>query len=237
MRPTLFLHIPRTGGIGYRRLLKPAFHPHEIREEPARVNRIPIKTWHETFEHNPAHLFIAGHWDWGIVDKIPDVQVITNIRNPVDRCVSSFQHHLHEESRNEWNSGVWGTKTFSEFIQRKDGYVRMSNAQCRQLAGLRWTEEIDEVDEKVFELAIQNLKNCFVFNITADGVRAVPTRKGNELYWAYYKQNDKWNITAPGAKPLDDSVIDSIISMNQFDMRLYEYVRDKWQDQSLWRDC
>lgn len=233
MKPILFLHIPRTGGIGYCRVLKPAFRREEIREEPPHVNNIPLTKWHETFEHNPEHKFITGHWDWGIVEKIPDVRVITNIRNPIDRCVSSFNHHLNETSENRWNTALFGIKDFFEFVKVKDGYVRMSNVQCRQVSGLRWTEEIDDVNDDVLEIAKQNIDKCFAVNLTAGGLRATPTRKGDELYWNYQVQEQRWNITPPHVKPLDADIIDYIIEMNQFDMKLYEYVRDKWHDQSL----
>ena len=116
MKPVMFLHIPRTSGIAYRRELKKAFIREEIREEPAAVHGKTLLQWQDEFVYNPQNKFIAGHWGWDIAKRIPDVQVLTILRNPVDRSVSDFNHHLREGDKNEWKKTVFGINDFFKFI-------------------------------------------------------------------------------------------------------------------------
>jgi hypothetical protein len=223
MNPVLFLHIPRTGGIAYRQKLKQAFRQDEIREEPTAVQGRTLKQWQDEFVYDPQHKFIAGHWGWEIVERIPDVRVVTILRNPVDRAISDFQHHLRENGSSVWNEEVYGITDFFEFIKYTQGYTRMSNAHIRQLCGSAWGQSDRELPDNALELAKQHIDECFWVNFTESPFRMLPNRKNHELWWGKSDAGRKVNITPSHTRPLDDEVIDCIIEMNALDAQLYKY--------------
>jgi hypothetical protein len=228
MNPLLFLHIPRTSGIAYRKMLVEAFRKNEIRQEPAAVQDKTLTQWQKEFIHESQHKFIAGHWGWEIVSRIPDVQVLTILRNPIDRAVSDFQHHLREPNRTAWNSEVFGITDFFEFCKTRQGYTRMHNAHIRQLCGEAWGQSEISLPENPLNLAKQNIDNCLWVNFTESPKRMVPNRVNDTLWWGERDRGIKVNITPEYIEPLDGSIIDSIIEMNQLDIQLYNYAVEKY---------
>lgn len=224
----MFLHIPRTSGIAYRSKLKGAFNRGEIREEPAAIHGKTLLQWQEEFVHEPQHKFIAGHWGWEIVGRIPDVQVVTILRDPVARCVSDFNHHLREESKNEWNKTVLGINNFFDFINIPHGYTRMSNAQVRQLCGATWGQEDVSLPDNALQTAKDNIDKCFWINFTESPKRMLPNRINHELWWGERDSGVKVNITPLNAPKLDSGIIERIIELNQLDFALYNYAKEKY---------
>jgi len=228
MKPVMFLHIPRTSGIAYRNLLKGAFTREEIREEPAAVRGKTLLQWQDEFVHDSQHKFIAGHWGWNIVERIPDVQVITILRYPVTRCVSDFNHHLREETKNEWNKTVIGIDNFFDFIDTSHGYSRMSNAQVRQLCGATWGQKDVSLPDNALQTAKDNIDKCFWVNFTESPKRMLPNRVNHELWWGERDSGTKVNITPLNAPELDSDIIERIIELNQLDFMLYKHARKKY---------
>ena len=101
-RPLVFLHQPKTGGRTLNEMLKAVYDD----------AMFPYKRWPDVVEHAaelPSYRFLRGHIYYDVVDFYPtQPQVMTVLRDPVDRVVSDYyfvrrteSHRRHEQAQRQ----------------------------------------------------------------------------------------------------------------------------------------
>src|SRR5574337_1575128 len=96
----LFVHIPKTGGTTFSKLLRRQFPPHEILWLDGHAAQHATTLAGLSAEQRRRLRCIYGHIDWGI-DRGLDraARYVTFLRHPVDRLVSAYYFALR---RPEW---------------------------------------------------------------------------------------------------------------------------------------
>ncbi len=160
--PTIFVHIPKTAGISLTQTVVEQYpnRQHELMtgyldvepllNRPAEyLQSVELITGHMTLENPFAEC------------DVPDPEIITMIRNPVDRVVSLYrhmkrwpEHPLHDMIKKE-------SLTITDLIARKE--VEYDNLQTRMLAGLDCIlKPFGTLDERDLETAIDRVESLGV---------------------------------------------------------------------------
>lgn len=156
----IFLHIDRTGGMAVREALAQQFPREAIRPVPHhrqatwQPDNYPVDfrhdliVQHRDFVHDPAHELVMGHWDAGIVDKIPDPKtVITVLRDPAERAASLWRFICQEKAMYGALSTVARQLGMIKFLEKhQELWV---NAMRDQIAGNRWSEGMAKSDKPI----------------------------------------------------------------------------------------
>lgn len=212
----VFLHIDRTGGMALRESLAAQFDYEAIRPVPHhRGTRLqptsyPLDTqadleWqNQHYEHDERHELVMGHWDAGILDKIPgEKTVISVLRNPAERAASLWRYICAEPMYGQL--GVEARQLgMVDFLYKYR--VLWVNAMSTQLAGTRWsanggaaldaieridyvgvTEYLDKFGEKLgaglgFDLAIDKLNGTKGAAIPAEVYDMVVNEAPHDIY-------------------------------------------------------
>ncbi|XP_031121185.1 protein-tyrosine sulfotransferase-like [Ipomoea triloba] len=105
-----FLHVPRTGGKNYFHCFLEQLYT-ESAKCPASYDRIRFNT------RNPHCNLSVTHDDYSLMSKLPKDQtsVVTIIRNPVDRVLSSYEFSVEVAARFLFNNNLaYATKTMKQ---------------------------------------------------------------------------------------------------------------------------
>ena len=115
-----FLHIPKTGGMSLKQILKT-----QVGE--AQFRQIPIKKFGLANSRQlGGYRCLRAHWDYGFFRVLPRTPVyITLLREPVSRIVSLFAM-IRRKTDSRWN-----TNDIHEFIER----IGAERLQVHFLAG------------------------------------------------------------------------------------------------------
>jgi hypothetical protein len=221
-RLTVFIHIPRTAGTTFTRLLKSA-HPSDSvgfvgnvfkgggGSDPRRV------AWlrESAAEHTRGFAVLAGHLPFGVHAYLPrDARYITFLRDPVDRVLS----HYHWMMRLHWlDPGVDG-RSLGELLA--EGVYLHDNLQTRMLSSD--PEPFGDVTPEMLEQAKANLAEAF----TAFGL---VERLDESLALLQRRLGLPLLRDAPRLKPtrrprgaeIPDKMVRTARRYNKFDLQLY----------------
>ena len=135
----IYYHVPKTGGVSFRKLLEDSF----------RVNKIlhitsPSKG--ETEEYLRQYKFIHGHFFEGDLPVLNNYRKLISIREPISRCISTY-NFLREQNL---ESSLWReidkkriyiakNSSLLEFFNSRieEIYFHSNNMQTRILCGIR----------------------------------------------------------------------------------------------------
>ena len=226
---TVFLHIPKTGGVTLRGALRQKYPGRVITlhspREPARVGQLPLA------ERRSARI-LTGHLPHGVDRYMPQgCDYITMLREPVARAVSTYhhvldhpQHWFHEEVvRNEMG--------LEDFVEAVAG--PMDNLQTRLLSGRVEGElvtrapgqvEVTRLGTEVLNRARANLDRFLVVGLTErfdESVILVRRALGWRLPM-YAKRNAARGQRRP---PPSDRASELISERDRLDMALYEHAQ------------
>ena len=171
----VFLHVDRTGGMAVRELLARQFRTQDIRPVPhdsrasVRIDAYPIDRNSDLVAQNRSyvhqgHALVMGHWDWGVVERIPGpVKLLTILRDPVERAVSLWRFVKQERGM------------YCRMSQRADemgciewlaGHPDLwANVMTQQLAGTRWSQK-GRLNEADVEIAVDRLLRIEYVGVT-----------------------------------------------------------------------
>ncbi len=158
MRPIIFVHIPKTGGMSFVPIITRNFHRKSVinLDGPlvscaARLNALPEQT-------RAAIKCIYGHVPYGLHDSLARAAVyITLLRNPVDRMVSAYYYSLR---RPEWGFHediIKQRLSLHDFVAG-EASEELHNGQTRMLSGS--DEPVCTAD--ALNMARRNLSQEFV---------------------------------------------------------------------------
>ncbi len=219
----IFLHIPKTAGTTFKTILRKQYPSSEI---------FPILNnvdGQREFESLPVavksrYRVLHGHIYFGIHEHLSQPSTyLTILRHPIKRVLSSYyfireRPHLRQHELAQQMS-------LEEFVSSRAG---LQNGQTRMLSGIR-TE--DPCTPEMLEKAKYNLANCFsLVGLTERFDETVILAK-HTFNWSmpYYVRRNKSN--RPEVEELPESAIATISEHNQFDLQLYDYARQLFEEQ------
>jgi hypothetical protein len=228
----LHVHIPKTGGSTLNHYIYDQMHADdastlETAYLHAGVYYYPrgfFKASHRAVTPEIARVLsredlraVVGHFTFGIHAYVRKPWTyVTMLRHPVERVVSLY-YHLKCEGK---------LSVSLEGFVEKPPFTEVDNDQTRRISGM--DPPIGEVNEKMLDQAIQNLREHFrVVGVTDrfDEVLAVLTA---ELNWSrdlvYYLTNT--NPARPKTTSIPTPLRDKVLARNEFDLRLYGFAQE-----------
>jgi hypothetical protein len=231
-----FIHTTKTSGTTFMEVLRKDsennvgfFYPKkEMDDFEKRIKEGPM--YH--LQNSPdwkKYNFIGGHFTYGIHEVLNAEQFkyIGVIREPLSHYISFYRAFLRmpEDYQNQF---LPESKSIKDMLKLKFTH----NIQTWFISGLSMHEiEIDK--ERAYQTAIRNIENDFV------GI--YPTEKFDEgLFYFKEKINlnpkfyNKKNVAENGIyESLSEELIEEIKKYNDVDIRLYEYLFQKFDDETI----
>lgn len=213
----IFLHIPKTAGTTFNRILEAEYNPFRIHTLSPQNILGDIERFKRLSESRKRWLdVLKGHMQFGLHEYLPNpAAYITFLRDPVDRAVSAFffirEHRLHPMHREIKDRSI------EDFIRATPS---QQNVQTKLIGGL--TPD-DECTLEVLQRAQHNLRNSFsVIGITerfGESLAAMRRKFGWKL-----KRYRNYRVTSvrPASKELPGPIVESIRRSNAYDVELYE---------------
>lgn len=167
----VFLHVDRTGGMSVRDWLARRFDYRAIRPVPHHSQgtvqpvsypldfNADLRAQNQQFVHNDMWKLVMGHWDAGILERIPGpVQVLTVLRHPAERAASLWRYICQEPMYGGMGveARVLGMTDF--LLMHQELWV---HAMTWQLAGARWSN-----NKKVYQQALKNVQEFDFVGVT-----------------------------------------------------------------------
>lgn len=221
---TFFLHIPKTGGSTLRSILEPLFDQHWIFPDAYQMRRhnglYPprIKDFIHQSELDRIRL-TRGHFGWSQIHLFKErPQVITILRDPVDRMASHLKHIF------SLTSPSTDPAVFQEFLHAQANSLiegRHRNAQCKVI-GETDSQPIRGSEAANLDRAISRLSeidHLFFTNELGDISKQLSNAWGLKLPPIRRMNSSKSQLTVP------DNILAKIRKHNEYDIELYKAAR------------
>lgn len=133
-----FLHIPKTAGTSFRKVIEAQFSPEEIC--PCTVMQELAEMVRRDTKQLASYSLIAGHMGYTVVSFLPTPpRVITMLRDPIARTISRFNYmkqHVQGSIRAPWNHARFLDPDVSidDFLAFEPTRRLITNFQVRNLA-------------------------------------------------------------------------------------------------------
>ena len=132
---TFFMHIPKTGGSTLREMLEPLFDEYSIFPDAYQMRRHggkypPLVAGYIHQDELSYLRLVRGHFGWSEIRLFEDrPQIVTVLRDPVQRMVSHLKHFFRRKS------GTMDGALFQQFLKENAGRLinQFSNLQCRMI--------------------------------------------------------------------------------------------------------
>lgn len=205
-RALIFLHIPKTGGMTLRQILRRQYPEHAICETAPTA----FDVLSESLE---GIRLLAGHVTFGVHERLAvPADYITLLRHPVERLVSLYFYVLRRGEAHPLHALVRG-RSIEAFMATRHEYL--VDAQVWQLAG-----------ERSLELAKRNLAERFAAFGTDERFdeSLLLFRHALGLRRIFYRRD---NVTErrPRLAELPRSAIAAIERENALDLELFDFAR------------
>jgi len=219
MTKIIFLHIPKTAGTTFRKQI---------------LNKLFDKkhSFHIDMKNNSTYDFLAikrydiemyklitGHVSFGIHKNFnEDFRYIAFLREPVQRIIS---HYFFTKNNNLINEEIIKKNLSLKEYALSNLSVEMDNAQTRQISGT--DVPINKIDDKILDIAKQNINNYFEIGITERFDESLILLKETfkwRLPLIYYREN-----VSKGKQKveIDEETIEAIKQRNKYDIELYNW--------------
>jgi hypothetical protein len=228
-QPTLiFLHIPKTGGMTMRRIIRRNYAPDE---------RYELKMQDGDFEASVGEVadlseeakrtvrVVFGHTVYGVHEELPGpATYVSMLRRPTSLALSAY--HFIRRRESNWLHEEVSEMSLQDFIQ-SDIARQGDNMQTRLVAGeFDWN---DVCTEETLDRAKRNVDEHFIAVGLTERFDEMVLLWARRLGWAkpHYV---RWNVTPARKKaPVPDQVLKIIEERNQFDAELYRYVAQRFE--------
>jgi len=215
----IFLHLPRTAGTTFVRILERQYGADAV-----------LDVYDSTFGEEVAArteleqvCVITGHFYFGIHTHLSGpCRYVTFLRDPVERVVSHY--HFVRRHPDHYLYPTASTSTLAEYVT-SCGAAEPNNDQARLLAGRDLASSDGTWSPEMLPAAIQNLDDLFTIGLTEDFDASLIAMQG--LFgWRrpfYVPQN----IGARANDTLPSEIGDLIRAYNALDVELYKHARER----------
>ena len=233
-RTLIFLHIPKTGGTTFRRILDGNYPRNETLTFNGADYSPEIERFAQSSEVSRArYRAIQGHLYFGFHRLVPgESAYVTWMRDPIARALSFYshvrthpEHYLHRRLIDEHLD-------LKRLIER-EATPELFNLQTRMVAGAR-NQAVSGLDRTTLEIAKQNLEKNFCFVGLTEEFDAGLTLLSEMLGWKtpfYVKTNvSSGGLATEGLDPETDRLLREA---NSFDLELHEFARNLFEARRL----
>ena len=225
-RCTVFLHIPKTGGVTLRGALRQKYPGRVITlhapREPERVAELPLA------ERGAARV-LTGHLPYGVDRYMPQAcAYITLLRHPIARVVSTYHHVLDHPQHWFHDDAASAGMSLEEFVEARSGPA--DNLQTRLLSGrvegelvrrARGQFEATQLGREALEQARINLDRFLVVGLTERFDESfILVRRA--LGWRLPMYATRNAARGPRRRSPGDSAMELIAERDRLDVALYE---------------
>ena len=223
----VFLHVPKAAGLTLvLQFLELFYAPDEIYHIDAEALKESTAELRGLLTEQKERIkLLYGHFGFGYHELLPQpCRYVTMLRHPVDRVVSSY--YYMRRSKEHRNYDALQSMSLPEFVESDMVRNQVFNGQTRLLAGIEnphtpTAAEQRDCTEEDFAVAMTNLSGFTWVGITErfdESVMLLCARMG----WRppfYVRQNARKGRAS--SRRVDDDLHRKILSMNEFDLHLY----------------
>lgn len=233
MNTIIFMHLHRTGGTTFLKLLDNIYAASEtytidgrhFRESAIEFSQLPEN-------QRKKYRLIKGHLFWGFHRFCPDeTTYITILRHPLQRAISQYYWHL----RPECFYPISPDTTLAEFLE-SGRFISADNGMTRFIAGKdREDVAYGKCSPEMLDLAKNNFQRYFLaFGLTEYFDESLILFKrlfGWQKFPFYQKKNVHQQKS--GRHELSSRENEVLLRYNHYDIELYEYARQLFEDRLL----
>lgn len=135
-----FLHIPKTAGSSVSSYIDEQYQSRKIlgpKTWNQFLKELPPKKWASHSKPMSKYDLIRGHYGWGALRQFRQKPIIlTFLRDPLDRCISQYNHMMHDRLFNNWVDRSFYEQKSNKFeaMIKDDRCGFFTNCQSRYLA-------------------------------------------------------------------------------------------------------
>lgn len=224
MSALVFLHVPKTAGTTFHKILTHQFHPREVVIRHDSDGPLPSDLIERMTGPDSQVKLVLGHLSARFHQLLPETRYLVCLRDPVSRIRSHHEHakadpshYLHEAART-MSLGDYASSGLSGELQ---------NGMVRMLAGV---EDFDqaEVNERTMATALEVLRTrtcgCVLTSEFDKTLLSLAGRMGWKTPW-YIRRK----VGRGDRHPLDPGVRQVIEEVNRFDTELHRFALESWQ--------
>ena len=229
-RTLIFLHIPKTGGTTFRRILERNYPRDETLTFSGADYSAQLEQFALSAEADRArYRAIQGHLSFGFHRFVPgEFGYVTWMRDPIARALSFYshvrthpEHYLHRQLVDE-------RLNLKALIER-EATPELFNLQTRMIAGER-NSSGSTLDESALETAKKNLEKHFLFVGLTEQFDSGLILLSDMLGWKvpfYIKRNVTGERIAP--QSIDRETERLLREANRLDFELHRFARDLFE--------
>lgn len=231
----IFLHIPKAAGSTLNTIIERQYRSNTIFTiKDLRISINKLKKLPESKKEK--FKVLRGHMGFGLDTFLPQPSTyVTLLRDPVERIISHYyfvlrspKHYLYKTVR---TSGMSLKDYASVGVS-----LELDNGQMRLIAGNRGEENqgigFGHCTIEMLERAKRNLRDRFAVVGLAEEFDKTLTLLKQAFRWDntfYTKQNV--TESRPSKRDISTEVLQTIQKHNEFDVELYEYAKNLFQEQ------
>lgn len=240
MTQVAFIHIHKCGGSTLRNVLGSVYpyatqYPAPMDYQSSKAtyrtqpNDVPQVMRYLSNQDTSEFQLFMGHYDWQIVKLLDNKPIVlTMLRNPVDQLYSQFRYFWVDTKTYGFYKDRYTSSGFEGFLS-EDHVLNFTNHQTRFLGGRFWGYAASDLNNGVLTSAKKNLKKC-VYGLVErwdESIALFEQAIGQKLPVAIIENfNHKYR-----AEPLSERVIEAATTLQSYDMSLYDYALEHFEDQ------
>lgn len=224
--PLIFVHNPKTAGTTFISVAQKNYRPSEVfTVSGLNINKCISEFKNLEQSKRDSFKLILGHETIGLHKYLTNkVQYVTYLRDPVDHFVS-FYYYVKRATAHGYHHRVKEMKSIHEFFDfvLEKGW---DNLQTRNLADPQGNKH--ESIEELFQIGKKHLMELIDFVFISEGFDQSLVFFQKKLGWKnVVALNANVTIDRPSVESLDSNVVDVIKEINRFDLKLYEFAKEK----------
>ncbi len=223
-RKLVFLHIPKTAGTSFRRILEHNYPGPKLVSLYCHFPFDDELTQRLRARARVAEAFV-GHIPFGVDQALGvSADYVTFLRHPIERAISYYRHNERHSDSPHYHQLKQGISLVA--LLRAGQMPEMNNNMTRMLVGSRDNSILD--DDAVLDRALRNLKERFVFVGVTERFDESLKVLADRLDWPAGGQIPQLNQAPQCASaPVSEETLECISHYNRLDAQLYSYACER----------